>query len=81
MRQAEKPTKPSGTTPAETTDRDTHVDRVPFKRRSLIADFSEYLMENKKWWLLPILLGFLVMMLLVLMGSAPALLPFIYTLF
>jgi hypothetical protein len=78
---AEKSTKPSGETPAETADTGASADKAQFKRHGLIADFWEYLMENKKWWLLPILLGFLVIMLLVLMGSAPALLPFIYTLF
>jgi hypothetical protein len=81
MSQAEKPTKPSGETPAGTTDTGTGANQVPFKRRSLIADFWEYLMENKKWWILPILLGFFFIMMIVVLGSAPALLPFIYTLF
>jgi hypothetical protein len=80
MSQSEKPTKPSGETPAGTTDTDTGANQVPFKRRSLIADFWEYLLENKKWWIVPIIIGMLVIMLLVAVGT-PALLPFIYTLF
>jgi hypothetical protein len=51
-----------------------------FGRRSLVADFWEYLMENKKWWLLPIIIGIAGLILLVAV-SAPALLPFIYTIF
>ena len=26
------------------------------ERRSLLAEFGAYLMENKKWWMIPILL-------------------------
>ena len=46
----------------------------------ILAELWSFLRENKKWWLLPILvvlLGFGV--LLVLSGTAAA--PFIYTLF
>jgi len=80
MSEAEKPTKPSGETPFGATNNGASTNQAPFKRRSLIADFWEYLMENKKWWILPIIIGMLVIMLLVAVGT-PALLPFIYTLF
>jgi hypothetical protein len=80
MSEAENPTKPSAETPAGAQHTDAGADQVPFKRRSLIADFWEYLMENKKWWELPIIIGILLIMLLVAVGT-PALLPFIYTLF
>ena len=51
-------------------------------RIGLAAEFWEFLKHNKKWWLLPILLVFLVLGVLVLLtSSAPAALPFIYTLF
>ncbi len=50
------------------------------RRSSLIAEFWGFLRENKKWWLLPIIVVFmLVGALLVLGGTAAA--PFIYTLF
>ena len=62
--------------------------RTEFERRAderrvgLAAEFWEFLKYNKKWWLLPILLVFLVLGVLVLLtSSAPAALPFIYTLF
>jgi hypothetical protein len=47
---------------------------------NLVVEFLDFLMHNKKWWLLPILLvlGFFGL-LVVFSGSAAA--PFIYTLF
>ncbi len=48
--------------------------------QGLIAEFIQFLRENKKWWLAPILLVLLLMGALILLsGSAAA--PFIYTLF
>jgi len=46
----------------------------------LIVEFWQFLRENKKWWLLPILLVLALFGTLVLLsGTAAA--PFIYTLF
>ncbi len=50
------------------------------KQLTLVQEFVVFLKENKKWWLLPILLAFAVMGLLVVLGSTGAA-PFIYTLF
>jgi hypothetical protein len=44
------------------------------------TEFWVFLKENKKWWLLPILLAFLLMGALLLAGGTGAA-PFIYTLF
>lgn len=44
------------------------------------GEFWIFLKENKKWWLLPILLAFLLMGALLLAGGTGAA-PFIYTLF
>lgn len=50
------------------------------KRQSLIREFAEFLNQNKKWWLLPILaVMFLLGLLVFLSGSGAA--PFVYTLF
>lgn len=50
------------------------------REHGLIAEFIQFLRENKKWWLAPILLVLLMMGALILLsGSAAA--PFIYTLF
>lgn len=50
------------------------------KRRGLLADFWSFLGQNKKWWLLPILIVILLLGVLVLISST-AVAPFIYTLF
>jgi hypothetical protein len=47
---------------------------------SLLAEFSLFIRENKKWWLIPILLVLGMVGLLVVFGSTGAA-PFIYTLF
>jgi hypothetical protein len=47
---------------------------------SLFAEFWQFVRENKKWWLIPILTVFLTLSVLIfLSGTAAA--PFIYTLF
>jgi hypothetical protein len=50
------------------------------KEPGLLGEFVEFLKENRKWWLVPILLMIgLFGLLMVLANSAAA--PFIYTLF
>ncbi len=50
------------------------------QEQGLVAEFVQFLKENKKWWLAPILIVLLLMGALILLsGSAAA--PFIYTLF
>jgi Family of unknown function (DUF5989) len=47
---------------------------------SLLSEFWAFLAQNKKWWLLPIMIVMLLLgMLILLSGTAAA--PFIYTLF
>ncbi|MBN2192100.1 MAG: hypothetical protein JW751_04730 [Polyangiaceae bacterium] len=50
------------------------------ERTSLIREVYEFLLDNKKWWLTPIIVAILGLGLLVfLTGTGAA--PFIYTLF
>ena len=49
-------------------------------RKTLVGEFGAYLKENKKWWLVPILVVFLLLGLLIVLGGTSAA-PFIYTLF
>jgi hypothetical protein len=52
------------------------------KRPGFFAELWGFLRENKKWWLLPIVIMFLLFALLILLNAvAPGLAPFIYTLF
>jgi hypothetical protein len=46
---------------------------------SLVLEFFLFLKENKKWWLIPLILMFLLLGLLILVGSNPAVAPFLYT--
>jgi drug/metabolite transporter superfamily protein YnfA len=48
--------------------------------RSFFGELWGFLRENKKWWLLPILIMLLIFGLLVVL-SGTGLAPFIYTLF
>lgn len=50
------------------------------KQASLIRGFWAFLKENKKWWLLPILIVLLLVGALVILGGT-GLAPFNYTLF
>ena len=47
---------------------------------SLAAEFWDFLKDNKKWWLAPIVISILALGALVLLGGTAAA-PFIYTLF
>lgn len=47
---------------------------------SLIREFIDFLRDNKKWWLTPIILAIFLLMFLVVLSMSPAA-PFIYTLF
>jgi len=45
----------------------------------ILREFYEFLRENKKWWLLPIVV--VLMLFGVLLMLSPSIAPFIYTLF
>jgi len=49
-------------------------------RTGLAREFWDFLKQNKKWWLLPILIALLGIALLVVLGGS-GLAPFIYTIF
>ena len=50
------------------------------KRTSLPAEFWQFIVHNKKWWLIPIVAVLFLFGVLMLLGSSAAA-PFIYTLF
>ena len=49
-------------------------------RHSLLREFGAFLTENKKWWLVPIVVVFALLGVLIALGATGAA-PFIYTLF
>jgi hypothetical protein len=48
--------------------------------RRIARDLLRYAVESKKWWMIPVVLVSLLLILLVATGSTP-LAPFVYTLF
>jgi len=43
-----------------------------------VAEFWDFLKNNKKWWLTPIILMLLVIGILIVLGSSPVVAPFIF---
>ncbi|MGV8120824.1 MAG: DUF5989 family protein [Candidatus Xenobiia bacterium LiM19] len=51
------------------------------EKLKIIKEFLGFLVQNKKWWLIPLILILLVLSFLILFSEGSALAPFIYTLF
>jgi uncharacterized protein YdaL len=51
------------------------------KSQGLVAEFFEFLLHNKKWWLTPIIVVLGLVGLIIVFGGGSAAAPFIYTLF
>lgn len=60
--------------------RDDFVAESRGERSGLVGEFFDFLRDNKKWWLAPIIVSVLLLGALVLLGGTAAA-PFIYTLF
>lgn len=66
--------------PNPTAKRSVFVDEAAQERPGIAAEFWDFLRNNKKWWLTPIILVLMLFgILIALSGTAAA--PFIYTLF
>ena len=50
------------------------------KRRSIINEFLDFVVENKAYWIAPIIIVLLLFGILILIGGS-SVAPFIYTLF
>ncbi len=46
-----------------------------------LKDIFQFLMERKKWWLLPIILALLILGLLLAFAESSAVAPFVYPMF
>ncbi len=65
---------------AEKDDVRDFVQQAEEAQPNLLLETTQWLRHNRKWWLVPIVLGLLVAgVIVVLSGTAAA--PFIYTLF
>ena len=50
-------------------------------RHGFLRELWGFMKQNKKWWLLPLLLTLVIFGLLIFLSSSTGLAPFIYTLF
>jgi len=64
----------------ESKDKNDFVAQADGERTGLASEFVDFLKENKKWWLAPIIVSILGLGVLVMLGGTAAA-PFIYTLF
>ena len=46
----------------------------------LLKDLWEFMKENKKWWLLPIVITLILLGILIIFGQSSSVSPFIYAL-
>lgn len=61
-------------------EHNTLLEMARARRPSLVREYFAYVKQNKKWWILPIILCLLLLAgLIILSGSSVA--PLIYTLF
>jgi hypothetical protein len=51
------------------------------KRHSLLRDFLAFAVQEKKWWMIPLVLILLVLGALIWLASSTPLAPFLYPLF
>ncbi len=59
---------------------DNEFESIEDNSGSVVGEFVDFLRENKKWWLAPILIMMLALGALLLLSTTAAA-PFIYTLF
>lgn len=50
-------------------------------KRRVLVEFWQFLREEKKYWLMPIVIVLVLFGLLIVFGQSSAVAPFIYTLF
>jgi Na+/H+ antiporter NhaB len=48
---------------------------------SMLRDLTNFLGQEKKWWLLPICVVLIIMTIVIVLAESSAIAPFVYTLF
>jgi Family of unknown function (DUF5989) len=61
-------------------DKNAFERQAAMKQRGSLAEFCSFVLNNKKWWLTPIILVLVLAGALILLGGS-GVAPFIYTLF
>ena len=52
---------------------------IPVEKQSILAEFFDFIVHNKAWWLTPIILVLLFFVAIILFAESAPVLPFIYT--
>ena len=52
---------------------------IPVERQGLLAEFKDFIIHNKAWWMTPIIIVLLIMIAVILFAESTPVLPFIYT--
>jgi membrane glycosyltransferase len=55
--------------------------RDAVRRLGVVGDLLAFLWRERLWWMIPILIALILVALLVVLGSNPAVAPFVYVLF
>ncbi len=72
-----KPHKETELQNTGTKDSEKFEDLLDHKQPGFLKEFWDFFCNNKKWWLWPILISLLLVLILVLIGNSP-LAPFFY---
>lgn len=76
---SENQSQPSSQPSSDDREREV-LEQLSASEPSLVREFIDFLKENKKWWLTPIIVVICLLIFLVVLSLSPAA-PFIYTLF
>jgi len=52
---------------------------IQVRRQGIVWEFLDFLVHNKVWWMTPIILVILLMVVFILVAESSPVLPFIYT--
>ena len=55
--------------------------RDAVRRLGVVGELLSFLWRERLWWMIPILVALILVAVLVVLGSSPAVAPFIYALF
>jgi membrane glycosyltransferase len=55
--------------------------RDAVRRMGVVGELLNFLWRERLWWMIPILIALILVALLVVLGSNPAVAPFVYVLF
>lgn len=64
---------------SEDNKNDSQNKLIPVERQGLFAEFKDFIIHNKAWWMTPIIIVLLIMIAVILFAESTPVLPFIYT--